>query len=85
MHKLALSQLRDVTGQAKARKDLEQSAQLLGALCDDRPGDLRLAWEDLQAHRWLLRRVQAARARLVEHAPEVARRFAEVVGTGGQA
>ena len=48
LHKLWVSRRRDVSHQAKARKDLHQATQLLTVLLTDRPGDIELAWRDLR-------------------------------------
>lgn len=46
-HKLLIASRRPVAEETKRKKDLRQAAALLRVLVDDRPGDLRLAWEDL--------------------------------------
>lgn len=46
-HKLLVSGRRGAHEQAKARKDLDQAAQLASVLLEDRPGDLVLGWEAL--------------------------------------
>jgi hypothetical protein len=48
-HKLLVSRSREVVSQTKAEKDIRQAMQLFEALAEDRPGDLAMAWEDLQA------------------------------------
>lgn len=48
LHKLWVSLRRDVSHQAKARKDLRQGTQLLEVLLADRPGDIELAWRDMR-------------------------------------
>lgn len=56
-HKLIVSQSRSATAHSKAGKDLQQAAQIFSVLTQDRPGDLHLAWEDLE-HRgmsWIIR------------------------------
>lgn len=45
VHKLLVAQSRPVSDQAKVRKDLRQAEQLIAVLADDRPGDLRRAWQ----------------------------------------
>ena len=49
LHKLIVAQLRTTTArsQAKARKDLEQAAALIGILAQLRPDELRDAWQEL--------------------------------------
>jgi len=45
LHKLVTSSRRTATFQTKAIKDVDQAEQLLLILIDDRPGDIRLAFE----------------------------------------
>jgi len=54
LHKLVTSQLRAAAFQAKAKKDLEQAAQLLEVLLEDRHLDIESAWKALQKRgdRW---------------------------------
>lgn len=47
MHKLIVSQVRDVAGEAKRSKDLYQAYQILSVLRDNRPFDIQPAWNDL--------------------------------------
>jgi hypothetical protein len=47
LHKLIVSQERDVTAADKKRKDLLQARLMIELLKEDRPGDLALAWEAL--------------------------------------
>lgn len=44
LHKLWVAKQRNVSEQAKARKDLRQAEQLLEVLAEDRPGDITAAW-----------------------------------------
>ena len=48
LHKLIVSGEREVTAHSKVQKDLAQAAQLLTVLIEERPGDLRLAWEAIK-------------------------------------
>jgi hypothetical protein len=48
-HKLLVAQLRPASFASKAEKDIQQAVQVLAALVEDRPGDLALAWEALEA------------------------------------
>ena len=50
LHKLFLSRVRPIAQQPKARKDLAQAAELLEALAEDRPDDLRDAWRAMVRH-----------------------------------
>jgi hypothetical protein len=52
LHKLIVARARPSTMQAKSDKDLHQAAQLVLALTDERPGDLRLAWRAMGRHGW---------------------------------
>ncbi len=45
LHKLIVANERPATFHAKRDKDLTQAAQVLGFLVDERPGDVRIAWE----------------------------------------
>lgn len=47
LHKLILSQERDLTAADKRRKDLLQARSMIKLLKEDRPGDIALAWEVL--------------------------------------
>lgn len=52
LHKLLVARARPASMQAKSAKDIDQAAQIIDALVEDRPGDLRLAWTALEARRW---------------------------------
>ncbi|MFA7405819.1 MAG: nucleotidyltransferase domain-containing protein [Pelobacteraceae bacterium] len=47
LHKLIVSQVREVSSDAKRAKDLYQAYQMLSFLREDRPYDLKPAWDDL--------------------------------------
>jgi len=47
MHKLIVSQVRDVSSGAKTPKDLYQAHQILSVLQENRPFDIQPAWENL--------------------------------------
>lgn len=49
MHKLIVSQVRDVTSDAKSRKDLYQARQILSILQENRPFDIQPAWDNLMS------------------------------------
>lgn len=73
LHKMLVSESRPVTEQAKRQKDLDQSAQILQALFEDRPGDVERAWTDMQAEgRSCVKCVRTAVEKLRDLAPEVA-------------
>lgn len=64
LHKLAVARSRPPTQQAKSGKDLDQAAQLIAVLAEDRPGDLALAWEALATRTALLKPARAGLAAL---------------------
>ena len=47
LHKLIISQERDITAADKKRKDMLQAANVLAVLREDRPGDIELAKEEI--------------------------------------
>lgn len=47
LHKLIVSQVRDVSADAKRPKDLYQAHQILSVIQDNRPFDIQSAWQDL--------------------------------------
>lgn len=72
LHKLIVARARPTTFQTKAGKDLDQAAQVIGALAEERPGDLRLGWEALAA-RGLMRRAEPGLQALARSHPEAHR------------
>jgi hypothetical protein len=48
-HKLVVAPRRPATFHTKAEKDVMQASEVLRELIERRPGDLRLAWDDLRA------------------------------------
>jgi len=60
LHKLWTAKTRTPAFQAKARKDILQASQLLEVLLDDRPDDLKSAWEALPSDRFRKAVVQSA-------------------------
>lgn len=54
-HKLLVAARRPVQEESKRKKDLRQAEALLSLLVDERPGDVRLAWDDLarRGARWV--------------------------------
>ncbi len=77
VHKLWTGRSRPATFQAKARKDLVQAAQLIEVLAEDRPDDLREAWETVPSDR--LR--ETVRAAIAAMPGDIASRFFEIVST----
>ncbi len=75
LHKLIVAGERPAVGAAKRDKDLSQAAQVLDVLCDDRPGDVGLAWEAVVSRGpgWV-KRVRAGVGHLAKTAPDVAAR-----------
>lgn len=49
LHKLLVSQERAAAMHVKSEKDLFQACQILAVLCEERPGDVRMAWDDLKS------------------------------------
>lgn len=82
-HKLLISQERAAAMHAKSQKDLFQACQIFSVLCEERPGDVTLAWEDLESRGagWVKRAVGGTRRlkkideptykRLIAVAPEL--------------
>jgi hypothetical protein len=64
LHKLVVARSRPLTQQAKSGKDLDQAAQLIAVLAEDRPGDLAMAWEALAKRTSLLKPARAGIAAL---------------------
>jgi hypothetical protein len=72
LHKLLVARARPATMQTKAGKDLQQAAQIIEALTEDRPGDLHLAWNALVERGWA-RTIRPALAALGRRHPEAQR------------
>jgi hypothetical protein len=66
LHKLWTARNRPAAEAGRAPKDRRQAQALLEVLLDDRPGDLHLAWEALDARRRPRRIIEAELARLGE-------------------
>jgi len=49
IHKLIVSGERETVMHTRREKDLNQAAQIFSILIDDRPGDIRIAWEDIRS------------------------------------
>jgi hypothetical protein len=79
LHKLLTAAERPATMQVKVDKDLDQAAQLVELLLDERPDDLHLAWEAARASAGVARRIRVGLPRLRRRAPEAAARLAAVV------
>jgi len=67
LHKIIVAPERSVSQQSKAGKDLAQAAQMLEALAETRPGDLRLAHDALRERRWLSKLARGAKRLASEH------------------
>ena len=69
-HKLATAEMRGVTEQTKAEKDLLQAAQVLEILLEERPQDVRMALEEVEkrGRNWV-RMVQAGVRKLEKRFP----------------
>jgi len=48
LHKLIVAGERDALMHTKREKDLHQAAQLLALLVQERPGDIRVAWDEIK-------------------------------------
>lgn len=59
LHKLIVARSRTATQQTKSGKDLDQAAQIIELLAEDRPGDLAAAWEVIRGRRSLLKAAEA--------------------------
>ena len=59
-HKLWVAQQRNISEQAKARKDIRQAEQLLEVLAEDRPGDLTAAWRAAEKRRGFAKTIRAS-------------------------
>ena len=68
LHKLIVASERHSTAHMKREKDLTQAAQVLEVLFEDRPGDVAVAWDALQARgtAWV-RRVESSLEALGRH------------------
>ncbi len=66
LHKLVVSQRRPVAQQTKARKDIQQAAELLNVLLEDRPGDI---WIALEAATAMQKGFQSQLAKGIKHLP----------------
>lgn len=78
LHKLLVAEERSASFVTKSNKDQRQAELLLDALLDDRPGDLLLAWDDLEKHGtgWTRRFQQTLR----HLDPELAQRLSSAHG-----
>lgn len=84
-HKLIVATERHTEAAAKARKDIEQAAQLVEVLAEDNPGELRAAWQSLakRGAGWV-RRVVSGLRQLEHRYPEVAERLNAVTPLRGR-
>jgi hypothetical protein len=49
IHKLIVSGERGAGMHTRREKDLNQAAQVFSVLLEDRPGDIRIAWEEIRS------------------------------------
>jgi hypothetical protein len=87
LHKLLVSRLRIQTpeSQAKAAKDLRQASELIDALSDQRPYELRDLWQELTARgpKWMRLATEAlALLDQTTGSPAVREKFQHAVGIG---
>lgn len=74
LHKLLVARSRPAAQQSKSAKDLDQAAQLIEIVSEDRPGDLALAWEAL-GQRQSSKATRNGLAALKKHHPEAHQAF----------
>jgi hypothetical protein len=76
LHKLIVATERHAAAAAKARKDIDQAAQLVAVLMEDNPGELRVAWRSLakRGEGWVRRAVSGLR-QMAPRYPEIAERL----------
>ncbi len=75
-HKLIVATARPVAMHVKRNKDLHQAAQVFSVLVEERPGDVEIAWEALEARgQGWVKRVRRELAELEKVAPELAGRI----------
>jgi len=81
LHKLIVAGERGPTVHTKTEKDLLQAAQVLALLVEERPGDVRLAWDEIEGRgkRWT-RRVASGLSRLMSLYPEEHREITAFLG-----
>ena len=65
-----MARSRPATQQTKSGKDLDQAAQLIEILAEDRSGDLALAWEALAKRKSFLRAARAGIEAMKTRHPE---------------
>ena len=72
IHKLIVSGEREAVMHTRREKDLNQATQVFSILLEDRPGDIRVAWEEIQSHgRGWVKRVRNGVSALRRHAGPV--------------
>ncbi len=78
LHKLVIVGERSAVQQAKTDKDIAQAAEILSFLSEARPGDVRLAFEEIKRRRWTARFERGWKAMAKAHpsADAAARRLA---------
>jgi len=81
LHKLIIAQERGISMHSKTEKDLVQASQVIRALCEERPGDVRIAWGDLQArgNGWV-RRLRSGIRQMKKKFAEEAEMLTGVIG-----
>lgn len=70
LHKLIISQERDLTFHDKIDKDIIQAAQIISVLAEERPGDLMIAYEEIEKRGagWI-KRVKKGTRKLIKEYP----------------
>jgi len=81
IHKLIISQERELTAHDKVEKDIMQAAQVISVLSDDRPGDLLMALDEikLRGERWV-KRVEIGISKLKASYPLIHEKVDKLLG-----
>lgn len=81
IHKLIISQERELTAHDKVEKDIMQAAQVISVLSDDRPGDLLMALDEikLRGEGWV-KRVEIGISKLKASYPLIHEKVDKLLG-----
>ena len=80
-HKLIVSGERGATAHTKMGKDLLQAVQVLSVLVEERPGDVRMAWDEVERRgKGWLNRVTSGLSRLKSLYPDEHKQIAAFLG-----
>jgi hypothetical protein len=77
-HKLLISGERGAVAHTKMEKDMLQAAQVLSVLVEERPGDVRIAWDEIERRgtEWV-RRVSSGLSRVKPLYPDQHKKIAD--------